>query len=55
MEDGTLHLRLHDGAEYDWEQATKVRAAKREIRWTNARGERRAVALVFITRWWVTP
>lgn len=54
VQEGTLHLRLKDGAGYDWEQATKVREAKREVRWTNARGERRSMALAFLARWWVT-
>lgn len=54
MEDGTLHLRLKDGAGYDWAAVTKVREAKREVRWTNARGERRSMALAFVHRWWVS-
>lgn len=55
MQAGTLHLRLKDGAAYDWEGATKVREAKDEVRWTNARGEKRSMALAFLGRWWVTP
>lgn len=54
MQDGTLHLRLKDGAAYDWEGATKVREAKAEVRWTNARGEKRSMALAFVARWWVS-
>lgn len=54
MESGTLHLRLKDGAEYDWDNVTKVREATREVRWTNARGEKRSMALAFLKRWWVT-
>lgn len=38
------HRYRHDGA-------TKVRQAKRELRWTNARGEKRTMALAFIDRW----
>lgn len=54
MEAGTLHLRLKDGRAYDWPGATKVREAKREIRWTNARGEARSMARAFLARWWVS-
>lgn len=54
MQAGELHLRLKDGAAYDWPGVTKVRQAAREIRWTNARGEKRSMALAFVDRWWVT-
>lgn len=36
---------------YTHEGATNIRQAKRELRWTNARGEPRSMALAFIRVW----
>lgn len=47
----TLVLNLKDGAQYVWEGVSNVREAKREVRWTNARGEKRSMALAFLSSW----
>jgi len=54
-ERGTLSLHLKDGAEYHWEGCSNVRLATRELRWTNARGEKRSMALAFLQSWNFTP
>jgi hypothetical protein len=46
-----LEITAKDGARYKHEEATNVRQAKRELRWTNARGEKRSMALAFIDKW----
>lgn len=40
---------------YRYPDVTNVREAKHELRWINARGERRSMALAFIRIWDVTP
>ena len=49
-----LIIHTRDGAAYGWLRCTNVRQAKRELRWTNARGERRTMALAFIATWHTT-
>lgn len=51
MPAGTLVIYAQDGAAYLWPRCTNVRQAKRELRWTNARGEHRSMALAFIATW----
>lgn len=36
---------------YVHEGVSNVRQAKRELRWTNARGEKRVMALAFVAGW----
>ncbi len=55
MQDGTLRLWARDGAHYAWPGCTAIRLADRELRWTNARGEPRSMARVFLARWQVEP
>lgn len=50
----TIHLYLKDGAEYHWDGVTNVRQATKEVRWTNARGEKRSMALAFLKKWSTT-
>lgn len=50
----TLAIYVRDGAAYLWPRCTNVRQAKRELRWTNARGEKRTMALAFIHTWHTT-
>lgn len=50
----TLLIYTKDGAAYGWPRCTNVRQAKRELRWTNARGEHRSMALAFIATWHTT-
>jgi len=47
----TLTIYAKDGAAYAWPGCTNVRQAKRELRWTNVRGEIRTMALAFIATW----
>lgn len=51
MLSGTLRIEAKDGAVYVWENCTKVRQATEELRWTNARGEKRSMANAFLCRW----
>ena len=47
----TLSILAKDGARYEHPGATNVREAKHELRWTNARNEKRSMALAFIDVW----
>jgi len=47
----TLHLTLKDGHQYHWVGCTNIREAKKEVRWTNARGEKRSMAKAFLHSW----
>ncbi len=50
-ERGTLVIETRCRRTYRHEGVTNVRQAKRELRWTNARGEKRQMALAFIATW----
>lgn len=41
-------LREH---KYRHHNVSNVRLSKKELRWTNAHGEKRSIALVFVTEW----
>lgn len=47
----TLIIKSRCRHTYRHEGVTNVRQAKRELRWTNARGEKRVMALAFVDTW----
>ncbi len=49
----TLVLVTVGARTYEHADVSNVRLAKREIRWTNARGEKRSMALAFVSSWGV--
>ena len=46
-----VFIETNCGHKYVHKGITNVRLAKRELRWTNARGEPRSMALCFIRTW----